>query len=171
MQNIHIKLLLITGTGTFKLLYFTEAKSINLKSQIEIRASHVRACLSASAAPIIYYCVSSRQIDPSIVLSRSPPSTAKCIKGPFSPASLQHLQKDKNTGYAKLKPLNPSQLVCPSVHPLSHSQCQAKQSPSLQDTGLEKKALASGNQEQHPAYGPESKYKSLARRGNTGTYA
>lgn len=54
---------------------------------------------------------------------------------------LAHLQKDKNAGYAKLKTLL-SQSVCPSVHPLSHSQCQAKQSHSLQDTGLKKKSIS-----------------------------
>lgn len=111
------------------------------------------ARLSASAAPLIHYCMSSREIYPFTIPRRPPPYTAECIKGPFFAPSFclsvcSHLQKDKRTGYAKVKPFQP---VSPSVHPLSCTQCQAKQSRSLQDTGLEKKALASGNQEQHPS--------------------
>ena len=112
------------------------------------------ARLSASAVPLIHYCVSSREIYPSVIPSRPPPFTAKCTKGPFfSPLSLFYFsahtyRKAREQATQNFSPFSRS--VSPSVHPLSRTQRQAKQSRSPQETGSEKKALASGNQEQHP---------------------
>lgn len=67
--NILIKQLLLTGSRTLKLIYITEAESIDLKAELIEELLILMTCLPAPAAPLVCHYARSHDIHPLVVLS------------------------------------------------------------------------------------------------------